>query len=105
MQNHKSAGAIVGVVIALAGLAVAAAAAAGVTAGPASTKPAYLYKTTFMRAAQGKLLDLIALFKERMAVIEAAGDARPFWWRHTQGAQWSLTLLTPMRSYVGYYAT
>jgi hypothetical protein len=74
--------------------------AADETAPP---KPVYLYKTTFIRAAQGKLLDLIALYKERLAVIEAAGDARPFWWRHTQGDQWDLMILTPMGSYTDYY--
>jgi len=72
--------------------------------GPPSAKPAYLYKTTFVRAAPGKLLDLIALYKDRMEVIEASGDARPFWWRHTQGDQWDLMLLTPMGSYTGYYS-
>ena len=89
-------------IIALAGMLSAA--AAEVTGPPASTKPVYLYKTTFIRAAQGKLLDLIALYKERMAVIEAGGDARPFWWRHTQGDHWDLMLLTPMGSYTDYYA-
>lgn len=68
------------------------------------TKPVYLYKTTFVRAAQGKLLDLIALYKDRLAVIEASGDVRPFWWRHTQGDQWDLMILTPMGSYTDYYA-
>ena len=67
-------------------------------------EPAYLYKTTFVRAAPGKLLDLIALYKIRMAVYDAAGDARPLWWRHTQGDQWDLMLLTPMGSYTEYYA-
>jgi hypothetical protein len=92
--------------IAFVGLVAAAAApdASGVAGPPASTKPVYLYKTTFIRAAQGKLLDLIALVKDRMAVIEAAGDVRPFWWRHTQGDHWDLMLLTPMGSYVEYYA-
>src|SRR5512140_918542 len=72
--------------------------------GPALKKPAYLYKTTFVRAAPGKLLELIELYKERMAVIEKSGDARPLWWRHTQGDQWDLMLLTPMGSYAEYYA-
>ena len=90
-------------VLTLAGT-VAAADASEVTGPPASTKPVYLYKTTFVRAAQGKLLDLIALYKDRMAVIEAAGEARPFWWRHTQGDQWDLMILTPMGSYAEYYA-
>jgi hypothetical protein len=70
---------------------------------PASAAPAYLYKTTFVRAAPGRLLDLIALYKSWMAVEEAAGDERPFWWRHTQGDQWDLMLLYPMGSYGEYY--
>ena len=69
-----------------------------------SSAPTYLYKTTFVRAAPGKLLDLIALYKSRMAVEEASGDERPLWWRHTQGDQWDLMLLFPMGSYSEYYA-
>jgi hypothetical protein len=102
MKKHTGRTAILLGFIALAALVTAA--ASEVYAPPPSTKPVYLYKTTFIRAAQGKLLDLIALYKERMAVIEAGGDVRPFWWRHTQGDQWDLMLLTPMGSYVDYYA-
>jgi hypothetical protein len=71
---------------------------------PAASAPTYLYKTTFLRAAPGKLLELIALLKGRMAVLDAAGDERPLWWRHTQGDQWDLMLLLPMGSYAEYYA-
>ena len=67
-------------------------------------EPVYLYKTTFVRAAPGKLLDLIALYKSRMAAYDTAGDERPLWWRHTQGDQWDLMLLTPMNSYTEYYS-
>ena len=79
------------------------------SSGPSSSEsnspePAFLYKTTFVRAAPGKLLDLIALYKDRMAVYDAAGDERPFWWRHTQGDQWDLMLLFPMGSYTEYYS-
>ncbi|MGA2533306.1 MAG: hypothetical protein ABSG19_09750 [Candidatus Aminicenantales bacterium] len=73
-------------------------------AGPQSSGPTYLYKTTFVRAAPGKLLDLIALYKGRMAVEDASGDAPPFWWRHTQGDQWDLMLLYPVGSYTEYYS-
>lgn len=78
-------------------------------AGPASEAapsqtPADLYKTTFVRAAPGKLLDLIALYKDRMVVVDAAGDERPLWWRHTQGDQWDLMLLVPMGNYTEYYS-
>ncbi len=64
----------------------------------------YLYRTTFIRAAPGKLLDLIQLFKDRMEVYDAAGDERPFWWRHTQGDQWDLMMLFPMESYTEYFS-
>ena len=77
--------------------------AAAAAAAPAPAGPSYLYKTTFVRAAPGKLLDLIALFKGRMAVMDAAGDERPLWWRHTEGDQWDLMLLFPMGSYGEYY--
>jgi hypothetical protein len=55
-----------------------------------AAEPSYLYKTTFVRAAPGKLLELIDLYKSRMDVYDASGDERPFWWRHTQGDQWDL---------------
>jgi len=88
------------------GAMLGAASAAAVLAADESAppKPVCLYKTTFVRAAPGKLIDLIALYKERLPVIEAAGDPLPFWWRHTQGDQWDLMILTPMGSYTDYYA-
>jgi len=64
----------------------------------------YLYKATFIRAAPGKLLDLIELLKGRMSVYDAWGDKLPFWWRHTQGDQWDLMMLYPMKSYAEYYS-
>jgi hypothetical protein len=72
-------------------------------AGPAPSGPSDLYKATFVRAAPGKLLELIDLYKSRMAVMDAAGDERPLWWRHMEGDQWDLMLLFPMRSYTDYY--
>jgi hypothetical protein len=102
MRNHTRKIAMTLAFFALASLLSLA--ASEVTGPPPSTKPVTLYKTTFVRAAPGKLLDLIALTKDRMAVIEASGDARPFWWRHTQGDQWDLMLLSPMGSYAEYYA-
>jgi hypothetical protein len=57
-----------------------------------------------VRAAPGKLLDLITLYKSRTAVDDASGDERPLWWRHTQGDQWDLMLLFPMESYAEYYS-
>ena len=66
-------------------------------------EPGYLYKVTLVRAAPGKLLDLIALQKDYLARYEARGDASPFWMRHSQGDQWDLLLLFPMESYAAYY--
>jgi len=71
---------------------------------PDAAEPADLYKTTFVRAAPGKLLDLIALYKSRMGADDASGDERPLWWRHTQGDQWDLMLLFPMGTYTEYYS-
>lgn len=71
---------------------------------PFSSEQTYLYKTTFIRAAPGKLLDLIDLMKQRMPLYDASGDKLPFWWRHTQGDQWDLMMLYPMESYAAYYA-
>ena len=102
MRNPKMRSSMILALFALA--AALSMAASEVTGPPPSTRPVYLYKTTFVRAAPGKLLDLIALFRDNMAVVEASGDARPFWWRHTQGDQWDLMLLVPMESYTEYYA-
>jgi len=63
----------------------------------------YLYKAMFVRAAPGKLLDLIALYKERMPVYDASGDLRPFWMRHSQGDQWDLMFLFPLENYGEYF--
>lgn len=73
-------------------------------AASAAAAPPYLYKTMFVRAAPGRLPDLIALYRDRMAVYDAAGDERPLWWRHTQGDHWDLMFLFPMGSYTEYFA-
>ena len=88
-------------VTSLLALSVAAVAAAG---GPAPAEPFYLYKATFVRAAPGKILELIDLYKSRLAVMDAAGDEKPLGWRHMEGDQWDLMLLVPMGSYADYYA-
>ena len=69
-----------------------------------SSEQTYLYRTTFIRAAPGKLLDLIDLFKNQMSAYDASGDKPPFWWRHTQGDQWDLMMLYPMGSYAEFYS-
>jgi hypothetical protein len=66
--------------------------------------PTYLYKTTYVRAAPGRLLDLIASFKSLNDALVAAGDERPLWWRHAEGDQWDLMLIFPMGSFTAYHA-
>jgi hypothetical protein len=101
MKNQIKRASIVLLFLALGALPSIAASATGAANSPERTT---LYKTTFVRAAPGKLLELIALYKGRMAVIDASGDERPLWWRHTQGDQWDLMLLLPMGSYTEYYS-
>jgi hypothetical protein len=90
--------------LALFARAALSAAAAGTGGNAESAEPAYLYKTTFVRAAPGQLLALIELYKSRMPYYTASGDEPPFWWRHTQGDHWDLMLLFPMGSYAEYYS-
>jgi hypothetical protein len=92
------------VLVFLALLALLSGAAVSATKTSPPPERAYLYKTTFVRAAPGRLLDLIALYKNRSAFYDASGDEPPFWWRHTQGDQWDLMLLFPMGSYTEYYS-
>lgn len=68
-----------------------------------TSEAGYLYKAMFVRAAPGRLLDLIALYKERMPVYDGSGDLRPFWMRHSQGDQWDLMFLFPMENYKEYF--
>lgn len=63
----------------------------------------YLYHVVMLRAAPGRLLDLIELLKEERDLFVDANEAEPFWMRHTQGDQWDLLLLYPMGSFHEYY--
>jgi hypothetical protein len=63
-----------------------------------------LYKTMLVRAAPGRLAELIQLYKDRMPLYKEEGDAPPFWMRHTQGDQWDLLFLYPMGSFPEYFS-
>jgi hypothetical protein len=79
--------------------------AAAALASLASTaEAATLYRAMFVRAAPGRLLDVIALYKERMLVHETAGDEPPLWVRHSQGDHWDLMFLFPMESFTEFYS-
>ena len=70
-----------------------------------ASAPSYLYKTTLVQAAPGKLLELIELEKSSLSEYRRAGDEQPFMMRHSQGDRWDLLLLIPMKSYSDYYNT
>jgi hypothetical protein len=69
-----------------------------------SPPPAYLYKTSLVQAAPGKLLDLIDTYKKLFAEqTKISGDPAPLWMRHSQGDRWDLLILSPMASYSEFY--
>jgi len=71
---------------------------------PEASAPSYLYKTSLVQAAPGKLLDLIDAYKKLFAdETRIAGDPAPLWMRHSQGDRWDLLILFPVGSYAEYY--
>jgi hypothetical protein len=56
-----------------------------------------------LRAAPGRLLDLIELLKEERDLLADVNEPAPFWMRHTQGDQWDLFILYPMGSFHEYF--
>jgi hypothetical protein len=75
-------------------LVIALCAAVGASSGAADDAPAAsmrgdtLHRMTLLRAAPGRLLELVAAVKGRGLVL-----------RHSQGDQWDLMVLTPVASY------
>ena len=63
----------------------------------------HLYRVTLLRAAPGRVLDLIELLKEERDLLADINEPAPFWMRHTQGDQWDLMILYPMGSFHEYY--
>jgi hypothetical protein len=63
----------------------------------------FLYHVVMLRAAPGRLLDLIEMLKEERDLMELAGEPAPLWMRHTQGDQWDLMILYPMGNFHDYY--
>jgi hypothetical protein len=73
------------------------------TQEPENWEGEYLYRVTLIRAAPGRLLDLIELLKEERDLLADIREPTPFWMRHTQGDQWDLMILYPMGSFYEYY--
>jgi hypothetical protein len=62
-----------------------------------------LYRATLIQAAPGRLVELIDLLKARAAVYDAAGEARPYVMRHSQGDHWDLMVLEPLGASMSEY--
>lgn len=65
--------------------------------------PAEPYRALFLRAAPGRLLELIDLEKSRRDA--APSESRPVLLRHAQGDQWDLVVLEPIGTLSRYFAT
>jgi hypothetical protein len=64
---------------------------------------ASVYRTLLLRAAPGRLQELIDAWKARLGAYETAGEERPLILRHTQGDHWDLMLLFPIGSLADYF--
>ncbi len=91
------------------GVALAALACVAAGVGPsgarAQTEGEYLYNVVTVRAAPGAFADFMEALRERSALGAEAGDAPPFWLRHSQGDQWDFMLIYPMGDFETYYAS
>ncbi|GJL93140.1 hypothetical protein [Hyphococcus sp.] len=65
----------------------------------------YLYRVSTMRAAPGRLEELLNWFAavKDSDFYKEAGESAPFLMRHSQGDQWDLLLITPMGSMQAFY--
>jgi hypothetical protein len=55
-----------------------------------------LYKVTLIRAAPGRLLDLIETIKDDIGNQKNLGIDKPYLMRHSQGDQWDLMIIYPV---------
>ncbi len=80
----------------------------GPTDSPAQAPGPYpeLYQVTLLRAAPGKLSDLIDFLvqQKKDGYYAALGERPPMIMRHSQGDQWDLFLLQPIGSYRAYFS-
>ena len=68
----------------------------------ATQAPAETYRAVFLRAAPGRLVELIDLLKARQQA--ASGESRPVLFRHAQGDQWDIMALEPVGTAATYFA-
>ena len=71
---------------------------------PTPAPGGYLYRTTLIQAAPGKLLEVVDFYKAGWPGSRDSGDEPPIAMRHSQGDRWDLLLLFPMGSFGEYYS-
>lgn len=79
------------------------AAAMSVPAGAGSLEGDYLYRITTVRAAPGRLSDLIDAFRASGANSGDQPAHGPMLMRHSQGDQWDLMVVTPIKNFADYF--
>jgi hypothetical protein len=68
------------------------------------TEGDYLYNVSMLRAAPGHYNDLVSALEESFELAREAGDAAPFFMRHSQGDQWDFMLIYPMDEVATYHS-
>jgi hypothetical protein len=84
------------------GLIAAALVALSIPAPRGAADP-YVYRTVFLQAAPGRLLELVDLLKATLPIYDAAGLPRPLLGRHAQGDRWDILLVEPVGSLADFY--
>ncbi len=67
-----------------------------------ATADSALYRVLLIRAAPGRLLELIEIYKHQIADHEAETSERSYLFRHSQGDQWDLMLLVSLGESTSY---
>lgn len=65
----------------------------------------YVYNITLLRASPGHFNDLIDVLREQTNLLVGAGDAEPFWVRHSQGDHWDFMLIYPVGDPAQYFSS
>lgn len=63
----------------------------------------YVYRTSFLRAAPGLLLELVDALKSALPTVITAGQPVPLMARHSQGDHWDILLVYPVGTMAEYY--
>jgi len=65
---------------------------------------AYVYRVETLQAAPGRMFDLMDLYRSYFDALEAVGEERPMWMRHSQGDQWDIMIVYPIGTMAEYFS-